>query len=92
MDKSPCRVVLCIGLNCNADRRADPLFERLKSLLGYPNPFIHSGKAVKWEVAGCLKHCDLGPNIVIYPDELWFHGVDEAGLERLIEEEIAPRL
>jgi len=49
------------------------------------------GKAAKVRVckSGCLDRCAKGPNVMVFPDNLWFHGVTEADvpaiLERIVE-------
>jgi (2Fe-2S) ferredoxin len=85
------RVVLCVGRHCDATGQAKAHFERLKQVLGYPDPFDHS-RQVKWTIATCLSHCDFGPNLVIYPEGQWYEGLDSEMLEQVIAQEIAPLL
>jgi (2Fe-2S) ferredoxin len=81
------RVVLCMGQYCNANGQAQALYDRLRAHLGDPvPPFMARGRAVTWEVATCLSLCGGGPNLVIYPDEVWFHRLDLDTLERVIAE------
>ena len=35
--------------------------------------------------AGCLDRCELGPVLVIYPDETWYTYVDRDDLDEIIE-------
>jgi (2Fe-2S) ferredoxin len=35
---------------------------------------------------GCLKACDRGPVLVVYPDNLWYGGVeDEAAIDAVLD-------
>ncbi len=43
---------------------------------------------VKLGGAGCLGACDFGPNLVIYPDGIWYFGVQQADLARIIDETV----
>ena len=35
--------------------------------------------------AGCLDQCEHGPNIVIYPEAVWYGGVSEGDLDEIID-------
>jgi (2Fe-2S) ferredoxin len=34
--------------------------------------------------AGCLGPCEKGPNILVYPERIWFHGVTVGDVGRLV--------
>lgn len=43
---------------------------------------------VKVTKTGCLGACGFGPNLVIYPDGIWYHRVQQADLTRIIDETV----
>ncbi|MBN2753939.1 MAG: (2Fe-2S) ferredoxin domain-containing protein [Candidatus Goldbacteria bacterium] len=46
-------------------------------LLGYlENEIADRGLAVQVSSTGCLKVCDRGPAMVIYPDNIWYGGIE----------------
>jgi len=46
---------------------------------------IHGPDKVRINTAGCLDRCDVGPVIVIYPEETWYTYVDHEDLDEIIE-------
>ncbi len=38
--------------------------------------------------AGCLDRCDEGPVLVVYPDETWYHYVDQEDIDEIINEHL----
>jgi len=80
------RVVLCIGPECGTRGDTDAFYERLRQVLGYPNPL--SRAPLKWEVANCLDQCEHGPNLVVHPAGCWWHHLDADALEAFITQEI----
>jgi (2Fe-2S) ferredoxin len=38
--------------------------------------------------AGCMNQCGHGPMVVIYPQDIWYAGVDVAGAKRILQEHI----
>jgi (2Fe-2S) ferredoxin len=38
--------------------------------------------------AGCLDRCDLGPVMVVYPEEVWYQYVDKEDIDEIIQEHL----
>jgi len=43
---------------------------------------------VRANKAGCLDQCEHGPNIVVYPEQVWYGNVTTADLDEIIESHI----
>jgi (2Fe-2S) ferredoxin len=43
---------------------------------------------VRINQAGCLDRCELGPVIVIYPEETWYTYVDKSDIDEIVEEHL----
>lgn len=52
-----------------------------------PETAAGSGSVLRTK-ADCLRICEQGPIAVVYPDGIWYRGVDVAGLDRIIEEHL----
>jgi (2Fe-2S) ferredoxin len=80
-------ILLCTGRFCDPDGLAARLYERLPALLGelgdYDNP-----QRVKRGVTACLGVCSGGPLLVVYPEGIWYHHVDDTLLRRIVDEHL----
>ncbi len=38
--------------------------------------------------AGCMNQCGHGPIVVVYPDDVWYAGVDARGARRILVEHL----
>jgi (2Fe-2S) ferredoxin len=43
-----------------------------------------AGRTVRINNAGCLDRCELGPNLVIYPEGVWYTYKTEADVDEII--------
>lgn len=46
------------------------------------------GPLVRANQSGCLDQCELGPAVVIYPQQVWYGHVQIADVPRIVEETI----
>ena len=46
------------------------------------DPLVRANKA------GCLDQCELGPTVVIYPQAIWYGGVQKEDVPRIISETV----
>ena len=74
------------GKACCNDHGASDIRDYAKSKikqLGLSGP----GK-VRINMAGCLDRCELGPVLVVYPDETWYTYVDREDIDEIISEHL----
>ncbi len=43
---------------------------------------------VRANKAGCLDQCEHGPNVVVYPEAIWYGGVTMADVDEIVDEHI----
>ena len=43
---------------------------------------------VRINQAGCLDRCELGPVLVVYPQETWYTYIDKADIDEIVEEHL----
>ncbi|HSB61604.1 MAG TPA: (2Fe-2S) ferredoxin domain-containing protein [Vicinamibacteria bacterium] len=43
---------------------------------------------VRINKAGCFSQCGHGPMIVVYPDDVWYHGVQASDLQEILDSHI----
>ncbi|MFN8377887.1 MAG: (2Fe-2S) ferredoxin domain-containing protein [Anaerolineae bacterium] len=83
------RVVLCMGEYCNLGRRSEKLLRVLEPAIAELNGDAWP-PCLKLEQARCLSMCAVGPNLVIYPEDLVYNKLDEAALRQIIADELCP--
>ena len=69
---------------CCAQRDSEAIAEALKArvkALGF-------SRAVRVSKSGCQDVCAKGPNVMVFPDYVWYHGVTQDDVERIIQDTI----
>lgn len=44
--------------------------------------------SVRVNHSGCMSQCGHGPMVVVYPEDVWYSAVDEAGARRIVAEHL----
>lgn len=66
---------------CCSGRGSEALFDELRRHVRE----TFSGDEVRVTKSGCLGPCEEGPNIVIYPEGVWYHKVHLEDIDAIIK-------
>jgi len=70
---------------CCKHRGAEEVFAVLKQ--GAKKAGL-SDEDVRINRAGCMEHCEYGPSVVIYPDNVWYHVPTAEDAEEILREHV----
>jgi (2Fe-2S) ferredoxin len=68
--------------DCDAQRMRDYAKRRSKELK------LAGEGGVRINTAGCMDRCSEGPVIVVYPQGVWYHYLDEEDVEEIIQQHL----
>ncbi len=83
-------IFICTGDysdHCDPDARARRLELYLNKRLGRLGDYLNPQR-VKVSTTPCMGVCMRGPILVIYPEGVWYHHVDEALIDRIVDEHL----
>ncbi|RMH61350.1 MAG: ferredoxin [Zetaproteobacteria bacterium] len=75
--------IMCCGKSCGENM---PLLNYLKERVARAGLIMGDENAVRVNRAGCLGVCQQGPIMVVHPDGVWYCNLDEAKIDRIVEE------
>ncbi|TLS68755.1 ferredoxin [Mariprofundus erugo] len=75
--------ILCCGKSCGENL---PLLNYLKKKVADAGLVMGDPDSVRVNRAGCLGICSDGPIMVVHPEGVWYCNLDEAGIDRIVEE------
>ena len=80
-------VLVCVGKNCTQKGEGLALYDELKRKLKQRD-LIANGINIKRSRVYCFGVCTGGPLLSIQPDGVWYHAVDSAKLDVIIEQHL----
>ena len=82
MKKCRYHVFVCGGRRCEGrgSKEVYEKFSELRDKYGLTDVKVTSCRSID--------HCDIGPNIVVYPDNVWYHGVGTGDVEEIVKEHL----
>lgn len=80
-------LLVCTGPRCTQDGQAQALFDSLGEK--FKAAGLNDGALrVKRSRVSCFAACKGGPVMCVQPDGTWYYGVDDAAMNRIVEEHL----
>jgi (2Fe-2S) ferredoxin len=88
MEKPQYHIFVCASFRVDGEPKGVCNKKATNGLLPYiENEILDRGLDAQVSSTGCLKACDHGPVMVIYPAGLWYgEVVDEAAVDRILDD------
>jgi len=67
---------------CCAHRESEAIAASLKARI----KALGLSRQVRVSKSGCQDLCAKGPNVMVFPDYVWYHGVTPSDVERIIQD------
>jgi len=77
-------VFVCMNVDCR-NKGATPVMERLQQRV---NNGCEGCGNVEVRPYMCFGGCHDGPNVVMYPDKVWYAGVKESDADKIVDEHL----
>ena len=82
-------VLLCTGGKCNTEEVGQEAWEELKRLLKEKNLSLSTGcNACYRTKVNCLRICQDGPIVVVYPEGTWYSGMTKERIPRFVQQHL----
>jgi len=82
-------VFLCIGGACCEANAGQEAWTKLKTVLKERKLSLSAGPHACYRTkVDCLRICQGGPILVVYPEGYWYRGMTEDRIERFVEEQL----
>jgi (2Fe-2S) ferredoxin len=82
-------VFLCVGENCCSAQEGRGAWSKLKNILKERKLSLTSAPNACFRTkVDCLRICQGGPILVVYPEGYWYASMTEDRIERFVEEQI----
>lgn len=88
-DRVPYQRILFVCINkrephetCCSHRESEAIAASLKARI----KALGFSRAVRVSKSGCQDVCAKGPNVMVFPDYVWYHGVTQDDVESIIRD------
>lgn len=78
-------LIVCVGDRCTENDEGQALYDSLSAKFKTAG-LNHGDLRVKRSRATCFGTCKSGPLLCVQPDGVWYYGVTEEKLDRIIQE------
>lgn len=69
---------------CCSHRGSEAIAEALKARV----KALGVARFVRVSTSGCQDLCAKGPNVMVFPDDVWYHGVALQDVERIVQDAV----
>lgn len=73
---------------CCGGENTEKLFEYCRKQIKEKKHLLGENCYVKANKTGCLGKCEQGPNIVLFPENRWYHYNSKEDIDKILEEHV----